>query len=222
MILQTRNINKYFWEPKKQQVLHDVSMHVDEGELVSIFGESGSGKSTFLYILSTLDTDFDGQLKIQNQDIKTLSSKQLTDFRNKYIGFVYQFHYLLPEFNVLQNIMLPAMKLGKKSKEEMIHDAMQLLSEVGMEAFAKRPSYKLSGGQQQRVAIARALINDPSLIIADEPTGNLDQKNTAVVFELLKEITQKRNKSVVIATHNPNIYKNSHRALEMIDGSVRL
>jgi len=222
MILEAQHIDKYFLEPEKHQVLRDVSLSIPEGELVSVFGESGSGKSTLLYILSTLDTDFEGNLNIYNQDIKNLASSALTDFRNKHIGFVYQFHYLLPEFSVLQNVMLPAMKLSQKRKEEIKENALGLLDEVGMKAFAKRPSYQLSGGQQQRVAIARALINDPALIIADEPTGNLDQKNSELIFELLKEITTSRNKAVVIATHNPKIYHNSHRSIEMIDGSIRL
>ncbi|WP_109301774.1 ABC transporter ATP-binding protein [Aquimarina sp. AU474] len=222
MILQAQEINKFFKDPERHQVLHKVSLEVKKGELLSIYGESGSGKSTLLYILSTLDTDFKGSLHIKDQDIKTLSPLALTDFRNQYIGFVYQFHYLLPEFNVLQNIMLPAMKFAQKSNEEIKHDALLLLEDVGMKEFAKRPSYKLSGGQQQRVAIARALINDPALIIADEPTGNLDQKNTDIVFDLLKEITEEKGKTVVIATHNSKIYKNSHRTLEMIDGSMRL
>ncbi|MDH7447389.1 ABC transporter ATP-binding protein [Aquimarina sp. 2201CG14-23] len=222
MILEAKHIDKYFLEPEKHQVLRNISLSISEGELVSVYGESGSGKSTLLYILSTLDTDFEGNLNIQNQDIKSLTSSTLTDFRNKHIGFVYQFHYLLPEFNVLQNVMLPAMKLAQKSKEAMKEDALSLLDEVGMKDFAKRPSYQLSGGQQQRVAIARALINDPSLVIADEPTGNLDQKNSEMIFELLKEITERKNKTVVIATHDPKIYQNSHRTIEMIDGSIRL
>ncbi len=222
MILQAQQINKFFKDPERHQVLHNISLDIQKGELLSIFGESGSGKSTLLYILSTLDTDFKGSLQIKGKDIKTLSPLALTDFRNQHIGFVYQFHYLLPEFSVLQNIMLPAMKLTQKSIEEIKHDALVLLEDIGMKDFAKRPSYKLSGGQQQRVAIARALINDPALIIADEPTGNLDQKNTDIVFDLLKEITKEKGKTVVIATHNSKIYKNSHRTIEMIDGSIRL
>jgi len=222
MIIETRHVDKYFHKPEKYQVLKGISLSIKEGELVSIFGESGSGKSTLLYILSTLDTEYRGDVKILNQDIKKLTPHALTDFRNKHIGFVYQFHYLLPEFSVLQNVMLPAMKLAQKSTEEMKERGLSLLDEVGMKDFAKRPSYQLSGGQQQRVAIARALMNDPSLIIADEPTGNLDKKNSDLVFDLLKEITECKNKTVVIATHNSKIYTNSHRSIEMIDGSIRL
>ncbi len=222
MILEAQHIDKYFFQPQKHQVLKDVSLIIEEGELVSIYGESGSGKSTLLYVLSTLDTNFEGDLKIKDKDITLITSPELSDFRNKHIGFVYQFHHLLPDFNVLQNVMLPAMKLSQISKEEIKEEALSLLNEVGMKAFATRSSYKLSGGQQQRVAIARALINNPSLIVADEPTGNLDQKNSEVIFELLKEITERRNKSVVIATHNSKIYQSSHRSIEMIDGVLRL
>ncbi len=222
MILEAKHIHKYFHEPQKQRVLNNVSLQVHEKELISIFGESGSGKSTLLYILSTLDTNFKGDLIINNENIKTMSPSYLTDFRNTHIGFVYQFHYLLPEFNVLQNVMLPAMKLAEKKRDQIKEEALLLLEEIGMKDFGSRPSYKLSGGEQQRVAIARALINDPMLIIADEPTGNLDQKNTEIVFELLKNITEQREKAVVIATHNSKIYKNSHNAIEMIDGSIRL
>ncbi|GAA4276576.1 ABC transporter ATP-binding protein [Aquimarina mytili] len=222
MILETKHINKYFYEPEKHQVLQEVSLQIAPGELTAVYGESGSGKSTLLYILSTLDRDFEGELKILNHNIKELSATELTNFRNKHIGFVYQFHYLLPEFSVLQNIMLPAMKLGNKTKEEVKYDAMLLLKELGMQDFTKRPSYKLSGGQQQRVAIARALINNPALIVADEPTGNLDQKNSDMTFDLLKEITSSKEKAVVIATHNPKIYQNSDKTIEMIDGSIRL
>ncbi|MEL6917270.1 MAG: ABC transporter ATP-binding protein [Bacteroidota bacterium] len=222
MILEASDINKYFLEPEKQQVLNGVSLNAEVGDLISIYGESGSGKSTLLYILSTLDTKFQGTLNILDQPIKNLTPDELANFRNKYIGFVYQFHFLLHEFNVLQNIMLPALKLGIKNAEEIKEDAYVLLKEMGMQDFAKRRSYKLSGGQQQRVAIARSLINDPALIIADEPTGNLDQKNTMIIFDLLKEITATKNKTVVMATHNLSIQKKSHRVIEIIDGSVRL
>ncbi|WP_394750936.1 ABC transporter ATP-binding protein [Spongiimicrobium salis] len=222
MILNAQHISKYFLSPEKHQVLNQVSLSAQKGELISIFGESGSGKSTLLYILSTLDTDFEGELLIHDQYVKKLSLDELTAFRNQHIGFVYQFHFLLPEFNVLQNVMLPALKLGRKQKEEIKEDAFLLLREMGMEAFTDRPSYQLSGGQQQRVAIARALINDPSLIIADEPTGNLDQKNTATIFNLLQEITATKDKTVIMATHNLSIQKKSQRIIEIIDGSVRL
>ena len=222
MILEAKNINKFFYEPERFQVLNSVSLSLKQGELISLYGESGSGKSTLLYILSTLDSDYEGTLTLKGTDTKSLSPVALTDFRNQHIGFVYQFHFLLHEFNVLQNVMLPALKLGNKSTAQIREEALLLLEEMEMMAYAKRRANKLSGGQQQRVAIARALINDPDIIIADEPTGNLDQKNTRIIFNLLQEITEKKGKTVIMATHNAYIRKNSGRSIEMIDGTLRL
>lgn len=222
MNLRAKNINKYFDTPERYQVLNDVSIEVREGELMSVYGESGSGKSTLLYILATLDSDFTGQLEISGQDISSLTENELAMIRNRHIGFVYQFHYLLPEFNVLENVMLPGLKLLSGRKKEIKLKAMARLEEVGMQSFASRPAYKLSGGQQQRVAIARALINDPRVIIADEPTGNLDKKNSTDIFHLFKKVAEETGKSVILATHNERIQKNSHRSVEMIDGVLRL
>ncbi len=207
MILRAEHINKFFHQPEEFHVLNSVSFSVEQGELISLYGESGSGKSTLLYVLSTLDTEFEGNLIIKDQNVSHLSPAELTDFRNEHIGFVYQFHFLLHEFNVLQNVMLPALKLGAKSKDEIRVDAERLLDEMGILEYAKRSAFRLSGGQQQRVAIARALINDPAVIIADEPTGNLDQKNTRMIFDLLKKITENRGKTVIMATHNAFIRK---------------
>jgi len=222
MILEAKNIRKHFSEPKRHQVLDTVSLTIHQGELVSLYGESGSGKSTLLYILSTLDTSFEGSLKIHGQETTGLSQQKLAEFRNEHVGFVYQFHHLLPEFSVLQNITLPAQKRATKKTEKINEDAFQLLEELGIAQLATYPTYKLSGGQQQRVAIARALINNPTLIIADEPTGNLDEKNSDLIFNILKEITEKRNNTVLMATHNHKFYENSHRAIEMTNGKLRL
>ena len=222
MSIKAENITKYFQKPNKQKVLDHISLEIHPGDLTSIFGESGSGKSTLLYILASLDIEFEGQLSIMGQQVRELSDDELSAMRNQHIGFVYQSHYLLPEFNVLQNIMLPALRLESKNTGAAKERAHELLKEVGLEAYANWPAYKLSGGQQQRVAIARALINDPAIIIADEPTGNLDNKNSQIVFELLKTIAEKRQKSVIIATHSTTLMKNSHRMFEMIDGSLRL
>ena len=222
MILEAKQISKWFYEPQRLQVLKDIDLAVEAGELISIFGESGSGKSTLLYILASLDIDFEGDLTIQGQTLKNLSDEDLSDLRNRHLGFVYQSHYLLPEFNVLQNVLLPAMKQTGTKLEVKRKMALDLLEEIGLKSLAERPAFKLSGGQQQRTAIARALINDPALIIADEPTGNLDQKNSKIVFDLLKDIAENRGKSVIIATHSQTLMKNSHRAIEMIDGRLRL
>ena len=220
-MLSAKNIEKKFYDPIEYKVLKDISLKVNEGELISIYGESGSGKSTLLYILATIDRIYTGDLNIAGTDISKLSDRELTAFRNRHIGFVYQSHYLLPEFNVLQNVMLPAFKLGVLTHKKIKEQSLSLLDEFGIQSLASRPVNKLSGGQQQRVAIARALINDPKLIIADEPTGNLDKKNSEITFELLKSAAELRGKSVIIATHNSSIQENSHRSVEMIDGQLR-
>ena len=222
MIIKAKDITKYFYQPRKERILNRISMEICAGELVSVFGESGSGKSTLLYILATLDRDYEGDLRLTGQKILEMSEDDLAAFRNRNIGFVYQFHYLLPEFNVLQNVMLPGLRLSPFKQNEVEERALSLLNEVGMSSYELRPAYQLSGGQQQRVAIARALINDPAIVIADEPTGNLDQKNSAIVFELLRNIAEEKGKSVVIATHNLTIREKSHRSVEMIDGFLRL
>ncbi|NER14952.1 ATP-binding cassette domain-containing protein [Leptobacterium flavescens] len=221
-ILKANALGKQFYEPERHYVLQNNTFEVAEGELVSIYGKSGSGKSTLLYILSTLDTDFEGELLINGTQIKGQSQSFLSEFRNRNIGFVYQSHYLLNEFNVLQNVLLPALKLNTHSRAELTEKARTLLTELGMEDRLSYPVYKLSGGQQQRVAIARALINDPGLIIADEPTGNLDRKNSEMIFELFQNICKTRNTAVAIATHDDKIYNNSNKSYEMIDGSLRL
>ncbi len=219
-ILVAKNIGKEFSNPKPHHVLKNNSFSIAEGELISIYGESGSGKSTFLYILSTLDTSFEGSLIIDGVDIKKQTQSFLSAFRNTTIGFVYQSHYLLQEFDVLHNTLLPALKL--KNQKSIKKKAIELLNELGLSDYLNYPIYKLSGGQQQRVAIARALINNPKLIIADEPTGNLDQKNSKMIFELLQKICKEKNTAVIIATHDSKIYNNSNKSYEMIDGVLRL
>ncbi|MEL6942996.1 MAG: ABC transporter ATP-binding protein, partial [Bacteroidota bacterium] len=174
MILEAKKINKYFRQPVNFHVLKDISFQVKKKEFVSIMGKSGCGKSTLLYILSTMDTDYEGELYVNNQLLTGQAKKNLAGVRNANIGFVFQFHYLLPEFTVLENVMLPAKKLGKKSHPEIEADAMDKLRLLGIEDQALKRSSRISGGQKQRVAIARALINDPDIIMGDEPTGNLD------------------------------------------------
>ncbi len=167
--------------------------------MTSITGKSGSGKSTLLYLLSTMDTDFEGSIRINNEELNGQNNSWLADFRNRYIGFVFQFHYLLPEFSVLQNVMLPALKLGRCSNEEVEYKAIELLNLLGVSEQASKRASLLSGGQQQRVAIARALINEPAIVIGDEPTGNLDTRNTAIVIELFKELCKEKGQSKVLS-----------------------
>lgn len=177
LVLEVEKVNKYFHDPMTIHVLKDVSMQVARGEFVSITGKSGCGKSTLLYILSTMDTDYEGELKIDGEPTRMASRTRLARIRNEKIGFVFQFHYLLTEFSVLHNVMLPGLKLGMKSREEVEHRAMELLDDLGIADQARKAANQISGGQKQRVAIARAMINDPLIIMGDEPTGNLDYRS---------------------------------------------
>ena len=186
--LSVKNVNKYFYEPVEYHVLKNISFEVKKGEFVSIMGKSGSGKSTLLYLLSTMDTDYQGTISINGTQVTGLRQNQLAAFRNKQIGFVYQFHFLLPEFSVLDNVMLPALKLNVKSKEEIEHKAMELLTLLDMKGHELKKASKISGGQQQRVAIARALINNPSVVLADEPSGNLDSANSEELHKLFLKL----------------------------------
>ncbi len=219
-VLQASNINKYFFEPEKFQVLKNISFEAEKGEFLSLVGKSGCGKSTLLYILSTMDTDYEGELMMNGERLTGKTQDQLANFRNEHLGFVFQFHFLLPEFSVLQNVMLPAMKLGKYSNKEIEERAYQKLRLVDMHEHALKQSSKLSGGQQQRVAIARALINDPTIIMGDEPTGNLDKKNSSVVFDIFKQIAHENNQTIIAVTHDPDFAKGSDRIIEMSDGQI--
>ena len=201
-VLETKNINKHFRKPVDFHVLKDISFNVKEGEFVSIMGKSGSGKSTLLYILSTMDTDYEGELFLNEELITGKHHKELSQIRNKHIGFVFQFHYLLSEFSVLENVMLPAKKLASKTYEEIEHDAYEKLKVLGIEDQALKIASRISGGQKQRVAIARSLINNPKIIMGDEPTGNLDVKNSDIVFDIFKELSTESNLSLLVVTHD--------------------
>lgn len=218
--LSAKNIIKYFHEPKKFQVLKDVSFDVKKGEFLSLVGKSGSGKSTLLYVLSTLDTEYEGTLEVNGTKLTGKSQNELAKFRNENIGFVFQFHYLLPEFTSLDNIMLPALKLGKKTKEEITYDAYNILRTLDIEDQALKEINKLSGGQQQRVAIARALINEPAIIMGDEPTGNLDTKNAQIVFDIFKQLATERGQSIITVTHDEDFANNCDRIIELSDGAL--
>jgi lipoprotein-releasing system ATP-binding protein len=218
--LKADHIIKYFYEPQKFQVLKDVSFEVKKGEFLSLTGKSGSGKSTLLYVLSTMDTNYQGDLFINGEKLTGQSQNNLAAFRNEHIGFVFQFHYLLPEFSAIDNVMLPAMKLNKKSKQEIEDKAYKNLKLLGLEDQALKLASKLSGGQQQRVAIARALINDPSIIMGDEPTGNLDSKNTQIVFDIFKELAHEQGQTIITVTHDDDFARNSDRIIDMSDGII--
>jgi lipoprotein-releasing system ATP-binding protein len=219
-VLQAENIDKFFYSPVKNQVLKQVSFTINRGEFVSVVGKSGCGKSTLLYILSTMDTDYQGKLHLDQELISDKNHDHLARIRNEKIGFVFQFHYLLNEFSTLENVMIPGLKLGKYSREELEHRAMEKLKIFEMEEHALKKANQLSGGQKQRVAIARALINDPLLIMGDEPTGNLDKKNSDIVFNKFKELAEEFNQTMLIVTHDPEFAAGTHRIIEMEDGRV--
>ena len=219
-VLQTKNINKYFYDPVKFKVLSGINMSINEGEFVSIVGKSGCGKSTLLYILSTMDTDYEGELLINGDDLSKKTDANLAKIRNLYIGFVFQFHYLLSEYNVLRNVMIPAIKLAKYSLKEIEHRAMEQLRKLDMTDQALKYPNQLSGGQKQRVAIARALINDPLIIMGDEPTGNLDKKNSDLVFDIFNNLVKERNQALLIVTHDPDFAARTQRTIEMEDGKI--
>ncbi len=218
-ILRTYKVNKYFTEPEKFHVIKDIDMSIHTSEFISIVGKSGCGKSTLLYLLSTLDTNYEGKIEINNTVVTGLSQNELAKFRNENIGFIFQFHFLLPEFTALENVMLPALKRGKFSREEIEAMAMEKLGSVQMRDFAAKPSGKLSGGQQQRVAVARALINNPKIIMADEPTGNLDSVNTGLIFDIFKELAANGN-TIIAVTHDKDFAGKSDRIIEMKDGEI--
>ena len=219
-VLQADHLHKYFYEPEKFHVLDDVSLHANKGEFVALIGKSGSGKSTLLYLLSTLDTDYEGAIFINNIKLTGRSQNELAKFRNEHIGFVFQFHFLLPEFTAIENVMIPARKLGKYSYHEIEKQAMEKLRLMDMDDFARKPSGKLSGGQQQRVAIARALINEPTIIMADEPTGNLDSANSKIVFDILQHLSKDKGKSIIAVTHDADFAQRADRIVEIADGKI--
>ncbi|HYK77645.1 MAG TPA: ABC transporter ATP-binding protein [Daejeonella sp.] len=221
VILETRNINKYFHDPVTNQVLNDISFSIRQKEFISVVGKSGCGKSTLLYILSTMDTDYEGELFLDGQSMKGRTDAELSKIRNEKIGFVFQFHYLLPEFSVLENVMIPGLKLAKYSKEEIEHHAMQRLNSMGIGHLAFKQAYRISGGEKQRVSIARALINNPLIIMGDEPTGNLDHKNSDIVFDIFRQLASETGQSLLVVTHDPDFATKTDRIIEMDDGRIK-
>lgn len=219
-VLQAKNIVKYFHDPSTVKVLDNISFEVKKGEFISVIGKSGCGKSTLLYILSTMDTDYEGDLMIDGMAMRTKKEAELAKVRNEKIGFVFQFHYLLNEFSVLRNVMLPGLKLGRYSESELQDRAYEKLKllDIGKEAL-KSPN-QLSGGQKQRVAIARALINDPIIIMGDEPTGNLDKKNSEIVFDIFQELAKVYQQTLLIVTHDNEFAARTNRLIEMQDGKI--
>lgn len=219
-ILELRGINKLYGKEIKAQVLYDISLRFKKGSFNSIIGQSGSGKSSLLNIIGTLDKPTSGQVIINGQNVEDMSNNQLARLRNNTIGFVFQFHYLLPEFTTLENVLIPyEIKNGKVTKE-IIQKAEEYLRLVGLENVKNNLATKMSGGEQQRTAIARALINEPEIILADEPTGNLDSESTKTIYELLRNINEKYGTTFLVITHDKNIAQMTDRIIEMKDGRI--
>jgi lipoprotein-releasing system ATP-binding protein len=200
-------------------VLKGVDVHIKKGEVVSIVGASGAGKSTLLHILGTLDRADAGRIEFEDQIVSDMNSRQLAQFRNKHIGFIFQFHNLLPEFTAIENVCIPAF-IAKKSKTEAEPRAMELLSFLGLAERAHHKPSELSGGEQQRVAVARALMNQPDIILADEPSGNLDSKNARELHQLFFSLRDKFNQTFIIVTHNDELAALADRKLVMADGKI--
>ncbi|MDQ6757708.1 MAG: ABC transporter ATP-binding protein [Bacteroidota bacterium] len=200
-------------------VLKGVDVEIKKGEIISIAGSSGAGKSTLLHILGTLDYADDGEIFLDDERIDILKGKKLAAFRNTHIGFVFQFHHLLPEFTALENVCIPGWIAGRKKKEVMMK-AEELLNVLGLQDRGEHKPNELSGGEQQRVAVARALINNPSIVMADEPTGNLDSANAKELHNLFLDLRQKFNQTFLIVTHNEELAQMSDRILHMKDGKI--
>ncbi|MEO8761771.1 MAG: ABC transporter ATP-binding protein [Bacteroidia bacterium] len=216
-MITAQNINKFYGT---LQVLKNVSLQINKAEVVAIVGASGAGKTTLLQLIGTLDKPSDGKISINNTDVASLSDKKLSAFRNKNIGFVFQFHHLLPEFTAIENVCLPALIAGV-SKKEAAHKAAELLNLLGVSHRTEHKPTELSGGEQQRVAVARALINDPAVILADEPSGNLDTNNAHDLHKLFFTLREKLQQTFVIVTHNKDLADMSDRQLLMKDGVMQ-
>ncbi|MFM9056760.1 MAG: ABC transporter ATP-binding protein [Bacteroidota bacterium] len=216
MLLRAHGLKKSYGE---LQVLRGVDLEVQEGEIVAIVGASGAGKSTLLHLIGTLDIPDEGQVFLKDDEITSLRGRQLAAFRNRHIGFIFQFHQLLPEFSALENVAMPALITGVAQREAM-ESGSQLLGMMGLSARSSHKPSALSGGEQQRVAIARALINKPSLILADEPSGNLDSVNAKALHELFFDLRKTMNQTFVIVTHNPELASMADRTLTMHDGRI--
>ena len=219
-VLQLKNINKIYGEKIKTQVLFDINLDIEEGEFVSIIGQSGSGKSTMLNILGTLDKPTNGEIYINGKRTDKMKKNELSKVRNRDLGFIFQFHYLLPEFTVMENVLMPYMLSGQKITKEIKERAEELLELVDLSKVKNNKATDLSGGQQQRGAIARALINSPKIVLADEPTGNLDSKTTDDIYALLRDINKKYNTTFVVITHDNKIANKADRIITVGDGRI--
>ncbi|AEB75382.1 lipoprotein ABC transporter ATP-binding protein [Clostridium botulinum] len=219
-IIELKNINKIYGKRVKTKVLENINLSIEEGSFNSIIGSSGSGKTTLLNLIGTLDKPSSGEVYIDGKRVDEINGKKLAKIRNETIGFVFQFHYLLPEFNVVENVLMPSsiksFFIGKQKRQR----AEKLLNMVGLLELKKKKVYDLSGGQQQRVAIARALMNNPKIILADEPTGNLDSKSAQEIYDLFRKINREYNTTFIIITHDNRIAEKTDRIIKIQDGKI--
>ncbi|MEH0835474.1 lipoprotein-releasing ABC transporter ATP-binding protein LolD [Pectobacterium cacticida] len=220
-LLRCSNLSKRYQDGKlSTDVLRGVSFEMRQGEMMAIVGSSGSGKSTLLHMLGGLDTPTAGEVIFKGQQLSTLSAAAKAELRNRELGFIYQFHHLLPDFTALENVAMPLL-IGKVSASQAREKAREMLAAVGLEARSHHRSSELSGGERQRVAIARALVNNPSLVLADEPTGNLDQRTADTIFELLGELNVRQGTAFLVVTHDLQLASRLSRQLEMRDGQLQ-
>lgn len=220
-LLQTVDLHKsYFSGPEELPVLKGIDITIEAGEIVSIIGASGVGKSTLLHLLGALDRPTNGTVLYEDQDIFGLTDRKLARFRNGELGFVFQFHHLMPEFSAIENVMMPALIAGK-NKVQAREMAAEFLKKVGLTGREKHKPGELSGGEQQRVAVARALVNEPKIVLADEPTGNLDEKTSEEVHDLLWELNEQTNQTFIIVTHNQNLAQRADRIIRLADGRAK-
>ena len=221
-VMELKGITKVYGEKIKTQVLFGVDLQFEAGSFNAIIGQSGSGKSTLMNILGTLDNPTDGEIFINGQNTKSMKANEISFLRNQNIGFIFQFHYLLPEFTALENVLMPYKISKQKITPEILDRANELLDFVGLKKVKNNLAKNMSGGQQQRVAIARSLINNPKIILADEPTGNLDSDSTEQVYTLLREINAKYKTTFIIITHDRKIAEKADRIIEIKDGRINM
>jgi lipoprotein-releasing system ATP-binding protein len=221
-VVELKSVDKSYYGAVDRQVLYDINLTLEEGSFNSLVGESGSGKSTLLNIIGTLDRPSNGEVLIDEIPTKSLNKQKLAALRNRTVGFVFQFHYLLPEFTALENVLMPYLIGKKESSNDVAKWAIELFDILGITEVKNSPANKMSGGQQQRVAIARALINHPKLILADEPTGNLDSENSATIYRIFREINQQYKTTFLIVTHDRNIASQTDRIIEIHDGKISM
>lgn len=221
-VLQLEKVNKIYGTVVKTQALFDLDLEFERGSFNAIIGQSGSGKSTLLNIIGALDNPTSGKVVIDGIDITQKNQKELSTIRNKTIGFIFQFHYLLPEFTAYENVLMPYWMNNMNPPKEIIDKANYLMEKMGLKEVKDKPSTNISGGQQQRTAIARSLINNPPIILADEPTGNLDSENTQTVYDLLREINREFETTFILVTHDQRVAQMADRIIELKDGKIKM